>query len=595
MLTKTLHENNRLIRKTILRMYPVNFIFNLTVSIALMVDTLLAGAILGQDAIAAVAVGLPAIGIFQALTLTVVNGTGIKLAVAAGRSKYEQMNRIFSLGIVATVVAGLGFLAVGLLLADPLTRLLGGAKNPAVAAQAAMYLRASSVCILMGSMNTLLGKVLALYGHQRVVFISSLIAMIGNIAFSLLYIRILPAHLAICGLGAGTWTGGLLACTCSAVMLKVKKIPLRLRLKDAGIRELPEIIRSGAATSGNSLADGVVSGIANNIIVAGFGGDTAALAVYTAVKGVISFALAAVQSTATAMAPLLGILCGARDKNGILRSLKEGFKVGLGATVIWGGIIAAAIPLLAKFYGMGGIPQFRQGVIFCLLFLPLLLLMRILTQLFESTEKAGMGLLYSVVPDSVIYPILLALLLPLLGYNGLWLAYSANAIPFLVVLFLVRSVKNRTFRLSADRVLCLSEAIRDNVPMLDISIGSNNTDVTRISRQVHAFLTGQNASPRTAYITSLCLEELTADFVAHTLQEDPKAAERTIMDIKLFSDTDTLRIIIRNAASAYNPLDFQLDTNTFAKVGVKLAQKVSRHIDYTYIYQMNIITIDVDK
>ena len=94
---------------------------------------------------------------------------------------------------------------------------------------------------------------------------------------------------------------------------------------------------------------------------------------------------------------------------------------------------------------------------------------------------------------------------------------------------------------------------------------------------------------------ALCMEELAADFVAHTMQSNGKEAERTIMDIKLFSDEDSLRMIIRNAAKRYNPLQFELDDQTFGKVGVKLAQKVAREIDYSYVYRMNIVTILLDK
>ena len=64
MLTSSLHGNNHLIRKTILRTYPTSFIANLASNVALMTDTLLAGALLGPEAIAAVAIGLPTIGIF---------------------------------------------------------------------------------------------------------------------------------------------------------------------------------------------------------------------------------------------------------------------------------------------------------------------------------------------------------------------------------------------------------------------------------------------------------------------------------------------------------------------------------------------------
>lgn len=67
------------------------------------------------------------------------------------------------------------------------------------------------------------------------------------------------------------------------------------------------------------------------------------------------------------------------------------------------------------------------------------------------------------------------------------------------------------------------------------------------------------------------------------------------MDIKLFVDDEKLGIIIRNAAAMYNPLGFELDGESFRKMGVKLAQKLSRSSRYNYVYRTNIVTIDIDK
>lgn len=595
MITSSLHQNNRLIRKTIMRVYPSSFAANLTTSIAPMVDTLLAGALLGKEAIAAVAIGLPVLGIFQALAQMVVNGMGVKLAVAAGRGDQKEMNRIYSSGLAGTVVLGSFFIVICLLMAELLTNLFGGAGNPAVGAQAALYLRALCVSVLMASVNMFFARVLALYGYQKAVFLAAVIAIAGNVVFSILYITLLPVGMKIAGLGLGTWNGGILAVISAYTIKKKKKIPMCFRFRDFDGKELVRIFRAGVPSSGNSLADAVAAGVVNNIIVAGFGGDTTALSVYTAVKAVDTFGKAAAQSAAGSSAPLYGILYGSRDKNGILRTVRESVKIGIVAVVVWCSLLFTMVPALGSFYGMGDTPQFRSGVIICMLLMPLSVILRVFTQLFESTEKVGMGILYSVVPDSVVYPVLLVFLLPLMGYSGLWLSFAGNALPFGVGLYLVRSLKNKTLRVSMERLLCLDETIRDHVPALDISIRSNHTDVTGISDQVHRFLTEQKASSRTAYMTALCLEELAADFVAHTMKENSKSADRTIMDIKLFSDEDSLRIIIRNEASSYNPLDFALDDATFAKVGVKLAQKVARKIEYSYVYQLNIITIVLDK
>ena len=113
MIAAKLYENNKLIRRTILKMYPSSFAAQLTTVVALMVDTLLAGAVLGQQAIASVAIGLPAIGIFQALTQTVINGSGIRLAIYSGRGEREKLRQTYCLGLASTAALGIFFICIG--------------------------------------------------------------------------------------------------------------------------------------------------------------------------------------------------------------------------------------------------------------------------------------------------------------------------------------------------------------------------------------------------------------------------------------------------------------------------------------------------
>ena len=113
--------------------------------------------------------------------------------------------------------------------------------------------------------------------------------------------------------------------------------------------------------------------------------------------------------------------------------------------------------------------------------------------------------------------------------------------------------------------------------------------------KVYDFLCAEGLSEKIAYKTALCLEEITVDFVEHTLLEMGKSDAKEIMDIKIFSDLDRIRIIVRNAAKPYNPLDFDYSDTTFNKIGVKMVQKISKNIDYSYAYKMNIITLDLDK
>lgn len=87
-----------------------------------------------------------------------------------------------------------------------------------------------------------------------------------------------------------------------------------------------------------------------------------------------------------------------------------------------------------------------------------------------------------------------------------------------------------------------------------------------------------------------------ADFIAHSqITEEKIKGGGAFTDVKLFSDTDAFRMIIRNAARQYSPLEFEYDDESFSKIGVKMAQKFAERIDYCYVYRMNIVTIYVAK
>jgi len=590
-----MENNNQLIRRSVLHMTPACFMITLAGNITMMADTLLAGFLIDQMAIAAVAVASPIINIFRALIMTIISGVIVKITVSLGRGEREEINRSYSMGVIGIAAAGILLAVLGYAFARQLSVAFGGKDQIKVVELAVIYIQACVGTLLFSCINVYFGKILSIYGYQKEVFLNALISIVSNIIFSVIIVKLLPAECAIAGLGYGTCLAGLVCVMVSYVTMKRKRLPVKFTNFRFSMKEFKDILKHGFPTSANNLADGVVAGIVNKIILAAFSGSAMALSVYTVVKSICTFAQSAINGVALATAPLFGILYGARDKNGIKRTLREGYKIGLLVTVGGCIILLLLLPVLQGFYGMSGDINVRQGVIVCFLFMPVILAVRLMTQFFESTEKAGMGILYSVAPDSVIYPIILLPLISALGYTGIWLAYGLNFVIFIVLLFVFRSIKNKSFTLSVDRLLCLEENIRDNVPVLDISINSDNRTAAGISDKVQAFLGKEGMSEKTAYKTALCLEEITADFVEHAGLEVQKADTKEIMDIKIFSDLDRIRVIIRNAANPYNPLDFDYSDSTFGKIGVKMVQKISKNIDYSYAYKMNIITIDLDK
>ena len=70
--------------------------------------------------------------------------------------------------------------------------------------------------------------------------------------------------------------------------------------------------------------------------------------------------------------------------------------------------------------------------------------------------------------------------------------------------------------MTSDDILQFDQKVKGTVPMFDVSIGYNNTDVTGISEKIHRFLLQEYGTKRTAYLLALCLEEIMADFIIHS-------------------------------------------------------------------------------
>ena len=245
---------------------------------------------------------------------------------------------------------------------------------------------------------------------------------------------------------------------------------------------------------------------------------------------------------------------------------------------------------------MAGNPDVRLGAIIQLVFMFSFLAVYVLTVFYESTERFGMSLFMASIPDSVVYPLSLLLFVPHFQTLGIWIAQSFSLIIGLFVTYIFLSIVCRKVPLPLDKFLALKPRIIHRSPMLDISISNTDEDAVGASEYIQKFLQEKGLSARTSYITALCAEELAVDMTEHFKAHPVKnRMDNAILDIKVFDDESSMEIIIRSMGTPYNPLDFEMDSETFAKAGVKLAQKIAEKIIYTNVYKMNIVSIVVSK
>lgn len=80
-------------------------------------------------------------------------------------------------------------------------------------------------------------------------------------------------------------------------------------------------------------------------------------------------------------------------------------------TIIWCVICRLLLPFLTKLYGMELTPELLQGIRFVMWFMPARLFLFLFINFYEATERFGSSLMLGVIPDSVLYPLMLAVLI----------------------------------------------------------------------------------------------------------------------------------------------------------------------------------------
>ena len=156
---------------------------------------------------------------------------------------------------------------------------------------------------------------------------------------------------------------------------------------------------------------------------------------------------------------------------------------------------------------------------------------------------------------------------------------------------IILAVIHKRFPVPLDKLLALGK-ISDRFAVLDVSIPTEADSVTFVAETLQKFFDENGISKKNAYISAICMEKIAADYLAHR-KSSGKPGKKSYMDIKAFCDDGRIELILRNYDVPYNPLVFENDDETFAKIGVTMVQKVAEDITYSYSYHLNIVSITI--
>ena len=588
-------QSNVLAASTIKKVMPSCMIYALVQSMTFMVDTIVAGHFIGSDAVAAVALGMPIIGLMLSFTAMIMQGGFLKMLGFMGKSDMQGYQRIFSITLTLTIVVDLIFVGICFGGANAVIGISGGAKATKEAVDYAhIYIRTACPMILFFAVGSVFQLVCASFGYQTERMLSSIINVAVNVVISVASIFVLDGVYKIAGLGIGSAAGALAQLITAYIFMKRKKIKVRYRLypiNKQNIMDSLDCIREGTPASIDNILDSVSGSVVNNIVLSVFLDGTSVLALVAIIKTISSLVRTVGRGTLYASQPLMGILHGGRDNEGICKSFKASVKLG----VIYAAVVAAVFVVLQtpilSFYGMAGNTDAHIGLTLIAISGIVSVLPFAFNSAYEATHHVSLALLVAVLPDSILYPLFIMLFNKVFGVTAIWLAMGYAFVPFFIVYYLIFALINKKIIVPLDRLLVLKK-YRNRDTALDVSIPIESWQVSFVSETLQNFFLEHGTTRKIAYISALCMEEIAADYLDYRKKEKV-SDKKAFMDIKAFCDEDKIEIILRNYDEPYNPLVFEREEESFSKIGVSMVQKIASDISYSYAYHLNVVSVTI--
>lgn len=633
-------RSNRLIKRTIMKSYLPCFLVALVFNLNLVVDIFLASIYVARDVnfftnsmsgvnpysvVAAIGIAYPITSLLAALLLAYVQGTSIKYNDALARGYKDQCTKIFSQAIWSILLAGLAVSLINFFVADFVVQLFGANENDLLYF-ASLYLKLSGFGITFAALNRLYSNTLVVYGRDKAIFFGNIINIVTNIVLSIvlyetlgkvempfLFIYGAPAGYKLClGVGAfalGSFLSEAITFLFYVVIKNSKHNEARWTFVPLSFSSFIDSFVKGFPIVAYIVIEALVGGIINLIIMYASCWNTStisgvqALTVYSTVRIFAQLSQVASQAMSLSTIPIIGLFYGAKDKDAVKSVWKNGVGIGFLFTLGWAATLLLIALIVVNAYAKGteGLASYITYGVLCVIPCSVFFTFLFMLQTFYGViNRPGSSMLVSLIPQAVIYPLALVILINACrcGSNNLifvWLTMGLNGVLFFLIAYIGNVIKNKKAKVDLDKLLQLNEGECRKLPLFDVSINTLE-EVSQLAETIQVFFKENEVSDRTSMFAALAVDEIANDIMKRGDIKITKLPENiSYLDIKILTDNNFVKVIIRDAGNFYNPLAFSQLIDNAAKFGVKAVQKMARYINYQRLYKMNIITIEIDK
>ena len=471
---------------------PAMFITNLSTLLLASVDGIVAGNLVGSDALSSINIFYPVLVVVGALSVLTGSGIATSLSTAMGRNDAAALDHIkgVSLRIVIIMAVAAGIVQI------PVVWLVVRSYGlpDEIFHMTMQYAAGMMICTPLGLISSAGTYELQIAGKMKALMALSVIEGVANLIFDVLYTGVFD--MGIAGTGFGTASANLIRCTLTVIYLHRCTDMLRSDTKKVSASDVKSILGPGVPDASYSLMFALQSYLMMKMILIAFGTDGGVI------MGVCMLCLNITNVFITgitgSMRPLMGLYAGADDKAGLNILMRQGKML----NILSAGLATLVIELHPEwFYAINGVHDIPEGGVLSVRLYSICLMVKgfvYLLRLYLSNRKDSKYATLLTVVGNATLPVFAFILWKSSPAPFIFLAYPVTE----TVVFVMSYIRYRIWR-QRDR-----DELEKNGEDIVLYMSVKPKEAVEASKELMSFAEERGISERTAYLAALCMEEM---------------------------------------------------------------------------------------
>lgn len=515
-------------------------------SLLLMSDSIIAGIVIGSDAVAGVTLVTPMYSLAAFFGSMISLGVPILYSTEMGKFNKKRADQVFGLGILMSLIVGVLLFIIISLFGEVYLR--SNTSSGAILEQAKGYLSWMRFTILIMPIQMLMGEAIYSDGDETISTAATGIQGLGNVIFSIVFSQ----FMGIVGIGLASFLFNSLSLLLYLTHFLRKSNSLRINIYFS-FSVLKDLLRYSIIDSSSYLFLSAFTAILNLFVSYKFGPQY--LIIVSTIALCREFQLV-FEGIGEAVSPILSVYAGEKSKQG----MKYIFSIAKKTAIIEGIVVSIALIIFASFVpSILDVTQpemihfVKETVLVTALGSTFVSLMYLLTSYYLIIERIALGFVACAIRDVIFSIALIFVFGEIWSMFGLYLGLlAAPIIGYFTIILYIRKRYGK----------------EDSPLLLDATFGSENSylynltteieDVMRTQNEVEALLREHNVDNRTVARVTLLIEEMYT-FIREMNDNKPVLAECTVS-----FRPEGIQIVTKDGGIPFDMADEDLSTKSLS-------------------------------